>query len=61
MLQKYGITDSVQIEDTENRILLRNHKNIKLLWEDTVKALKKENENQEDEKLPLYCNRLDQR
>ncbi len=48
MLQKYGFSDSIQIEETENGILLRNTKNSKLSWEDTFKAMKQENENWDD-------------
>lgn len=48
MLQKYGFTDSIQIEERDNGILLRNNDNSKLSWEDTFKAMKKENENWND-------------
>jgi antitoxin MazE len=45
MLQKYGFSDSIQIEERENGILLRNTKKTKLSWEDTFKSMKKEKEN----------------
>ncbi len=48
MLQKYGFTDSVQIEERDNGLLLRNNENEKMSWEDTFKAMKKENENWDD-------------
>ncbi len=48
MLQKYGFSDSVQIEEKENGILLLNTKKPKLSWEDTFKAMKNEKENWDD-------------
>ena len=48
MLQKYGFSDSIKIEETENGILLCNTKNSKLSWEDTFKAMKQENEDWDD-------------
>jgi len=48
MLQKYGFSDSIQIEEQENGILLRNTKKSKLSWEDTFKAMKQENEDWDD-------------
>ncbi len=48
MIQKYGFTDTVKIEERDNGILLRNNESAKLSWEDTFKAMKKENENWDD-------------
>ena len=48
ILQKYGFTDSIQIEEKENGLFLRNNDNTKLSWEDTFKAMKKEKENWDD-------------
>lgn len=44
VLQKYGFTDSIQIEEKENGILLRSSNSSKLSWEDTFKAMKSEKE-----------------
>ncbi len=48
ILQKYGFTDSIQIEEKENGILLHNSKISKLSWEDTFKAMKSEKEDWSD-------------
>jgi len=48
ILQKYGFTDSIQIEEKENGILLHNSKTSKLNWEDTFKAMKSEKEDWSD-------------
>ncbi len=48
ILQKYGFTDSIQIEEKENGILLHRSKISKLSWEDTYKAIRSENEDWSD-------------
>ncbi len=48
LLQKYGFTDTIQIEERDNGIFLRNSNTRKLSWEDTFKSMKKENENWDD-------------
>ena len=48
ILRRYGFTDSIQIEELENGILLRNNEASKFSWEDTFKSMKKENENWDD-------------
>ena len=48
ILQKYGFSDTVQIEETDSGVLLKRKNNKKLSWEDTFKAMKKENENWTD-------------
>ncbi len=48
ILQKYGFTDSIQIEEKENGIMLHCSKVSKLSWEDTYKAMRSENEDWSD-------------
>ncbi len=48
ILQKYGFTDSIQIEEKENGIMLHGRKSSKLSWEDTYKAMKSEDEDWSD-------------
>ncbi len=48
ILQKYGFTDTIQIEETEHGILLHRNKASKLSWEDTYKAMQSENEDWSD-------------
>ena len=42
LLQKYGIKDSLVIEETDNGLLLRGKKESLLSWEETYKAMAKE-------------------
>jgi antitoxin MazE len=44
LLQKYGIQDSLVIEETDNGLLLRGKKESLLSWEETYKAMAKEEE-----------------
>lgn len=48
ILQKYGFTDSIQIEEKDDGILLHSSKSSKLSWEDTYKAIRSENEDWSD-------------
>ncbi len=48
LLQKYGIKDSLLIEETEKGLLLRSKEEIKLSWEDTYKTMAKEKEGWND-------------
>jgi len=44
LLKKYGMKDSLLIEETDNGLLLRNKEESKLSWEDTFKAMADEKE-----------------
>ena len=48
LLQKYGMTDSLLLEETEQGLLLRKKDDNKLSWEDTYKAMADEKENWDD-------------
>ena len=48
LLQKYGLKDSLLIEETEKGLLLRNKEESKLSWEDTFKAMADEKEQWDD-------------
>jgi antitoxin MazE len=48
LLQKYGFTNSLLLEETEQGLLLRKKDNSKLSWEDTYKAMADEKENWDD-------------
>jgi len=48
IIDKYGFSDSLQIEESNDGIFLRSNKEKKLSWEDTYKAMKNENENWDD-------------
>ena len=48
ILQKYGFSDSLLLEETEAGILLRRPEDSKLSWEETYQAMAEENENWED-------------
>lgn len=48
LLQKYGLKDSLLIEETERGLLLRNKEENKLSWEDTYKAMANAKEHWED-------------
>ena len=45
LLQKYGLKNSLLIEETDKGLLLRNKEESKLSWEDTYKTMAKEKEN----------------
>jgi antitoxin MazE len=44
LLQKYGLKNSLLIEETEKGLLLRNKEESKLSWEETFKAMADEKE-----------------
>ena len=49
ILQKYGFSGTLIVEEKENGVLLHKHKEEKKLsWEETFKAMAKEKENWED-------------
>lgn len=48
LLQKYGLKDSLLIEETDKGLLLRNKEESKLSWEDTYKIMANEKENWDD-------------
>jgi antitoxin MazE len=48
LLQKYGLKDSLLIEETDQGLLLRNKEEGKLSWEDTFKAMADEKEQWDD-------------
>lgn len=48
LLQKYGIKDSLLIEETEKGLLLRGKQENKLSWEETYKAMANEKEDWND-------------
>ena len=44
LIQKYGLNNSLLLEETERGLLLRKKEDSKLSWEDTYKAMAIENE-----------------
>ena len=48
ILQRYGFSDFLLLEETEEGILLRKKEDTKLSWEETYKAMAKEQEQWED-------------
>jgi antitoxin MazE len=48
LLQKYGFSDSLILEETEQGLLLRKTEDAKLSWEDTYRAMALEDENWTD-------------
>jgi antitoxin MazE len=48
LLQKYGLKNSLLIEETDKGLLLRNKEENKLSWEDTYKTMATEKENWDD-------------
>jgi antitoxin MazE len=48
LLQKYGFSDSLILEETEQGLLLRKTEDAKLSWEDTYRAMALEEENWTD-------------
>ncbi len=47
LLQKYGLKNSLLIEETDKGLLLRSKEESKLSWEDTYKAMASEQEHWE--------------
>ena len=48
LLQKYGLKNSLLIEETDKGLLLRSKVESKLSWEDTYKTMADEKENWDD-------------
>lgn len=48
LLQKYGLKNPLLIEETDKGLLLRNKEESKLSWEETYKAMARENEHWDD-------------
>ena len=48
LLQKYGLKNSLLIEETDKGLLLRNKEENKLSWEDTYKAMANKKEHWDD-------------
>jgi antitoxin MazE len=48
LLQKYGLKNSLLIEETDKGLLLRNKEESKLSWENTYKSMANEKENWDD-------------
>ncbi len=48
LIQKYGLKDSILLEETESGLLLRNKGGRRLSWEETYKAMAEEKEHWED-------------
>ena len=48
LLQKYGLKNSLLLEETERGLLLRKKESNKLSWEDTYKAMADEKEHWND-------------
>ncbi len=48
IIDKYGFSDSLQVEESEDGIFLRRKMDDKLSWEDTYKEMKKEQEDWDD-------------
>jgi antitoxin MazE len=48
LLQKYGLSGPLVLEETDQGILLRNKQEDKLSWEDTFKAMAEEEEDWTD-------------
>ena len=48
LLQKYGLENSLLLEETEKGLLLRKKEDSRLSWEDTFKAMADEKEDWDD-------------
>jgi antitoxin MazE len=48
ILQKYGFSDRLLLEETEHGILLRQINDVKLSWEETYKEMAQEHEDWQD-------------
>jgi len=48
LLQKYGLKNSLLLEETDEGLLLRKKEDSKLSWEDTYKAMANEKEDWDD-------------
>ena len=54
LIQKYGFSSSLLLEETDRGILLRKKGDSKLSWEDTYKAMAGEKEDWADFETTLY-------
>ena len=48
LIQKYGLSNSLLLEETDRGLLLRKREENKLSWKDTYKAMASEKENWDD-------------
>ncbi|MCD6585753.1 MAG: AbrB/MazE/SpoVT family DNA-binding domain-containing protein [Desulfobacteraceae bacterium] len=48
LLQKYGLKNSILLEETDRGLLLRKKEDSKLSWEDTYKAMADDKESWDD-------------
>jgi len=48
LLQKYGLNDSLLLEETDRGLLLRKKEDSKFSWKDTYKAMASEKEDWDD-------------
>jgi len=48
LIQKYGLNNSLLLEETDRGLLLRKKEESKLSWEDTYKAMANEKEHWDD-------------
>ena len=53
LLQKYGFTRSLLLEETEKGLLIRSRKDERYSWEETYKAMADENEDWDDFDITL--------
>jgi antitoxin MazE len=53
LLQKYGFSDSLILEETAQGLLLRKSEDSKLSWEDTYQAMSLQDENWSDFNVAL--------
>ena len=53
LLQKYGLSSSLVLEETDQGLLLRKKREDKLSWEDTFKAMAEEGEDWTDMNVTL--------
>lgn len=53
LIQKYGLSNSLLLEETERGVLLRKKEEKMLSWEDTYKSMADENENWDDFNVTL--------
>jgi antitoxin MazE len=53
LLQKYGLKNSLLLEETERGLLLRKKENNKLSWEETYRAMADEKEDWDDFDITL--------
>ena len=54
LLQKYDLTSSLLLEETDRGLLLRKKKEDKLSFDDTYKAMANENEDWDDLNVTIY-------